>query len=70
MTWRIAISVLNKDKSAVPPPFYGPERFSSESDKAKFFAENLILRTQILMTVVSLWLLSFLELISKFTRFL
>ena len=39
--WRIANSVLNKGKSAIPPVFNGPEVLSSPSDKAKLFAENL-----------------------------
>ena len=38
--WRIADSVLNKGKSAVPPLFNGPEVLSSASDKAKIFAKN------------------------------
>ena len=38
--WRIANSVLNKGKSAIPPVFNGPEVLSSASDKAKLFAEN------------------------------
>ena len=38
--WQIANSVLNKGKSAIPPPFNGPEVLSSASDKAKLFAEN------------------------------
>ena len=38
--WRIANSVLNKDKSAIPPPFNGPEVLFSASDKAKLFAKN------------------------------
>ena len=38
--WRIANSVLNKGKSAIPPLFNGPGVLSSASDKAKFFAEN------------------------------
>ena len=38
--WRIANSVLNKGKSAIPPLFNGPEVLSSTSDKAKLFAEN------------------------------
>ena len=33
-------SVLNKDKSAIPPLFKGPEVLSSPSDKAKLFAKN------------------------------
>ena len=39
-TWRIANSVLNKGKSAIPPLYNGPEVLSSASDKAKLFAEN------------------------------
>ena len=35
---RIANSVLNKAKSAIPPLFNGPELLSSASDKAKLFA--------------------------------
>ena len=38
--WRIANSVLNKGKSAIPPPFNGPEVLSFASDKAKLFAKN------------------------------
>ena len=37
--WRIANSVLNKDKSAIPPLFNDPDVLSSASDKAKLFAE-------------------------------
>ena len=39
--WRIANSVLNKGKSAIPPLPNGPEVLPSASDKAKFFAENV-----------------------------
>ena len=38
--WQISNSVLNKDKSAIPPLFNGPEVLSSASDKAELFAEN------------------------------
>ena len=38
--WRIANSVLNKSKSAIPPLFNRPEVLSSASDKAKLFAKN------------------------------
>ena len=38
--WRIAKSVLNKGKSAIPPLFNGPEVLSSGSDKAKFFTRS------------------------------
>ena len=37
--WRIANSVLNKGKSAIPPLFNGPKLLSSASDKAKLFAK-------------------------------
>ena len=39
--WRIANSVLNKGKSAIPPLFNGPEVLSSASDKAKLSPKNL-----------------------------
>ena len=39
-SWRIANSVLNKGKSAIPPLFNGPEVLSFVSDKAKLFAKN------------------------------
>ena len=57
--WRIANSVLNKSKSAIPPLFNGPEVRFSASDKAKFFAKNF-LGTLILITQVSLYLFSLL----------
>ena len=38
--WRIANSVHDKGKSAIPPLFNGPEVLSSASDKAKIIAEN------------------------------
>ena len=38
--WRIANSVLNKGKSAIPPLFNGPEVLCSASDKVKLFAKN------------------------------
>ena len=39
--WWIANSVLNKDKSAIPPLFNGLEMLSSASEKVKLFPENL-----------------------------
>ena len=39
--WRIASSVLNKGKFAIPPLFKDPEVLSSASDKAKLFAVNV-----------------------------
>ena len=38
--WRIANSVLNKGKSAIPPLFNSLEVLSSASDEAKLFVEN------------------------------
>ena len=38
--WRIANSILNKDKSSIPPLFQDPDPLSSASDKAKLFAKN------------------------------
>ena len=43
--WRIANSVLNKGKSAIPPLFNGAEVLSSASDKAKLFAESFPLNS-------------------------
>ena len=45
--WRIANSVLNKGKSAIPPLFNGPEVLSSASDKAKIFVENFSLNSNL-----------------------
>ena len=45
--WRIANSVLNKGKSAIPPLFNMPEVLSSASDKAKLFAENFSLNSNL-----------------------
>ena len=39
--WRIVNSVLDKDKSAIPPLFNGSEVLSSVSDKAKLYVKNL-----------------------------
>ena len=52
--WRIANSVLNKGKSAIPPLFNGPEVLSSPSDKAKLFAENFSLNSNLDGSGVSL----------------
>ena len=60
--WRIANSVLNKSKSAIPPLFNGPEVLSSASDKAKLFAKNFPKNSN-LDDSVSLYLFSLLELI-------
>ena len=45
--WQIANSVLNKGKSAIPPLFNGPEVLSSASDKAKLFAENFSMNSNL-----------------------
>ena len=37
--WRIANSVLNRNKSVIPPLFNGPETLTSASDKAKLFGD-------------------------------
>ena len=52
--WRIANSVLNKGKSAIPPLFNGPEMLSSASDKAKSFAENFSLNSNLDHSGISL----------------
>ena len=52
--WQIANSVFNKGKSAVPPLFNGPEVLSSASDKAKLFAENFSLNSNLDDSGVSL----------------
>ena len=52
--WRIANSVLNEGKSAIPLLFNGPEVLSSASDKAKFFAENFSLNSNLDDSGVSL----------------
>ena len=51
---RIANSVLNKGKSAIPPLFNGPEVLPSASDKAKLFAENFSLNSNLDDSGVSL----------------
>ena len=45
--WRIANSVVNKGKSAIPPVFNGPEVLSSASDKAKLFAETFSMNSNL-----------------------
>ena len=44
---RMANSIFNKGKSAIPPLFNGPEVFSSVSDKAKLFPENFSKNTNL-----------------------
>ena len=52
--WRIANSVVNKGKSAIPPVFNGPEVLSSASDKAKLFAETFSMNSNLDDTGISL----------------
>ena len=51
---RIANSVLNKVKSAIPPLFNGPEVLSSVSDKAKLFTKKFSLNSNLDDSGVSL----------------
>ena len=44
---RFVNSILNKGKSAIPPLFNGPEVLSSASDKAKLFAENVSMNSNL-----------------------
>ena len=52
--WRIANTVLSKGKSAIPPLFNSPEVLSSASDKAKLFAENLSMNSNLDDSSISL----------------
>ena len=52
--WRIANSVLNKGKSAIPPLFNGPEVLSSASDKAKLITKNLCESSNLDVSSISL----------------
>ena len=45
--WQIANTVLNKGKSAIPHLFNDPEVLSSASDKAKLFAENFSMNSNL-----------------------
>ena len=56
--WQIANSVLNKGKSAIPPLFNSPEVLSSASDKAKLFAENFSVNSNLDDSGISLPLFS------------
>ena len=58
---QIANSVLNKDKSDIPPLFNDLEVLSSVIDKAKLL--KTFARTLVLMTQVAIYLFSILELI-------
>ena len=52
--WRIANSVLNKGKSAIPPLFNGLEVLSSASDKAKLFAKSFSKNSNLDVSGISL----------------
>ena len=52
--WQIANSVLNKGKSAILHLFNGPEVLSFASDKAKLYAENFSLNSDLDDSDVSL----------------
>ena len=52
--WRIANSVLNKGKSAMPALFKGPRVLSFTSDKAKLLVGTLILMMQVFLYPFSL----------------
>ena len=54
MESRIANSVLNKGKSAIPALFNGPEMLSSASDKAELFAKNFSMNSNLDDSVISL----------------
>ena len=45
--WHIANSVFNKGKSAIPSLFNSPEVLSSASDKAKLFAKNFSINSNL-----------------------
>ena len=59
---QIANSVLNKGKSAIALLFNRPGVLSSASDKANYLLKTF-LKTLILMTLLSVYLFSLLELI-------
>ena len=59
--WRIANSVLNKNKSPIPPLFNDLEVLTSVCDKVKLL--KTFLRSLILMTQVSPYLFYFVKLI-------
>ena len=52
--WQIANSVLNKGKSAIPRILNGPEMLSFASDKAKLFAENFSMSSNLEDSGISL----------------
>ena len=40
--WRIANSVLNRNKSSISPFLHGPEVLTSPLDKANLFADHFV----------------------------
>ena len=52
--WRIANSVFNKDKSAIPPLLNGPELLCSAFDKAKLFAGHFSMNSNLDNSGISL----------------
>ena len=52
--WRIANSVLNKAKSAIPTLFNGPKVLSSAPDKAKLFAKTFFKKSNLDHSGISL----------------
>ena len=52
--WRIANSVPNKGKSAIPPLFSGPEVLFFASNLTKLFAENFSKRSNLDYSLISL----------------
>ena len=52
--WRIVNGVLNKGKSAISPLFNGLELLSSASDKAKLFAKNFSMNSNLDDSCISL----------------
>ena len=55
----MASSVFNKDNSAIPPLFNGPEMLSSGFDKAKLFVKNFSVNSNLDNLGASLPVLSF-----------
>ena len=53
-SWQIANSVLSKGKSAIPPLFNTPEVLPSASDKAKLFAKNFSINSNLYDSGISL----------------
>ena len=65
--WRIANSVLNKNKSAIVPQFNNPMVFSFVSGKPKLCKLKTFQLTLLLMMEVSIYLFFVLELIFQWS---